>query len=107
MFLFETRVVPQNFFFAPSFGEQIQCEFDRQSRSLDDGLAGQNGRVSNDVVMPIHEPDLSPLVKLRPQLELSRDDEQPGDVILAVTADDATISLRILLRLECLCFMVS
>lgn len=66
VFLFEAGVIPQNFFFAPSFGEQIQYEFDRQSRSLDDGLAGQNGRVGNDVVMPIHEPNLSLLVKLRP-----------------------------------------
>lgn len=57
--LCEARVIPQNFFLAPSFGEQIQYEFNRQSRSSNYGLAGQNGRVSNDVVMPVHEPKLT------------------------------------------------
>ena len=55
MFLFEAGVVSQNFFVAPSLGKQIQYEFNGQSRSLDDWLAGQNGRVSDDVVMPVHE----------------------------------------------------
>ena len=58
VFLCEAGIIPQNFFFAPPFGEQIQYEFDRQSRSLDDGLAGQNGGVSDDIVMPIHETKL-------------------------------------------------
>jgi hypothetical protein len=68
VFLCEARVIPQNFLLAPSFGEQIQYEFNRQTRSSNDGLAGQNGRVSNDVAMPVHETNLSLLVKLRPAL---------------------------------------
>ena len=68
MFLCKAGVIPQNFFLAPSFGEQIQYEFNRQSRSSNDGLAGQNGRVSNDVVMPVHETKLPLLVKFRPAL---------------------------------------
>ena len=68
VFLCKAGVIPQNFFLAPSFGEQIQYEFNRQSRSSNDGLAGQNGRVSNDVVMPVHETNLSLFVKLRPAL---------------------------------------
>jgi hypothetical protein len=55
VFLCKAGVIPQNFFLAPSFGEQIQYEFNRQSRSSNDGLAGQNRRVSADVVMPVHE----------------------------------------------------
>ena len=66
VFLCEAGVIPQNFFLAPSFGEQIQYEFNRQSRSSNDGLAGQNGRVSHDVVMPVHQANLSFLVELRP-----------------------------------------
>src|SRR5262245_2543588 len=66
VFLCEARVIPQNFLLAPSFGEQIQYEFNRQTRSSNDGLAGQNGRVSNDVVMPVHQLNLSFLVELRP-----------------------------------------
>jgi hypothetical protein len=30
VFLFEAGIIPQNFFLAPSFGEQIQYEFNRQ-----------------------------------------------------------------------------
>jgi hypothetical protein len=66
VFLCKAGVIPQNFFLAPSFGEQIQYEFNRQSRSSNDGLAGQNGRVSDDVVMPVHETKLPLLVKFRP-----------------------------------------
>ena len=55
VFLFEAGVIPQNFFLAPSFGEQVQYEFNRQSRSSYDGLAGQNGAVSDDVIMPVHK----------------------------------------------------
>lgn len=66
VFLCEAGVIPQNFFLAPSFGEQIQNEFNRQTRSSNDGLTGQNRRVSNDVVMPVHQANLSFLVELRP-----------------------------------------
>lgn len=66
VFLSEAGIVPQNFLLAPSFGKQIQYEFNRQTRSSNDGLAGQNGRVRNDVLMPIHKTNLSLLVKLRP-----------------------------------------
>ena len=69
VFLCEAGIIPQNFFLAPSFGEQIQYELNRQTRSSNDGLAGQNGRVSDDVLMPIHEANLSLLVKLRPAQE--------------------------------------
>ena len=66
VFLCKARVIPQNVLLGPSFGEQIQNEFNRQTRSSNDGLTGQNGRVSNDVVMPVHETNLSLLVELRP-----------------------------------------
>ena len=69
VFLGQARVIPQNLLLAPSFGEQIQYELNRQTGSSNDGLAGQNGRVSNDVLMPIHEANLSLLVKLRPAHE--------------------------------------
>ena len=55
VFLREAGIIPQNFFLAPSFGEQIQYEFNRQTGSSNNGLASQNRRVSADVVMPVHE----------------------------------------------------
>lgn len=58
VFLREAGIIPQNFFLAPSFGEQIQYELNRQTGSSNDGLAGQNRRVSADVVMPVHEAKL-------------------------------------------------
>ena len=54
----EAGIIPQNFFLAPSFGEQIQYELNRQTGSSNDGLAGQNRRVSADVVMPVHDTKL-------------------------------------------------
>jgi hypothetical protein len=77
MFLFEAGVIPQNFFVAPSFGEQIQYEFNRQSCSSDDGLTGQNGRVSDDVIMPVHETKLPLLVNVRPAHLVGRGDGVP------------------------------
>ena len=59
VFLCEAGIISQNFFLAPSFGEQIQNELNRQTRSSNDGLAGQDRRVSADVVVPIHEPKLT------------------------------------------------
>jgi hypothetical protein len=54
VFLREARIIPQNFLLAPPFGEQIQDKLNRQTRSSDDGFAGQDRRVSANVVMPVH-----------------------------------------------------
>ena len=55
VFLREAGIISQNFLLAPSFGEQIQYEFNRQTGSSNNGLASQNRRVSADVVTPVHE----------------------------------------------------
>ena len=55
VFWCEAGIISQNFFLAPSFGEQIQYELNRQSGSSNDGFPGQNRRVSADIVMPVHE----------------------------------------------------